>query len=243
VPLAIQVQTPTAVETHNTEEAIFEHAAEHLSLRFRLANSAPIYSSSLFEDINHLGDTQCALDILDGSYAFPPDTNKWTIKILQEAHYTYKLLNSRTIKTTVTIDDYQEYLQGSDKAISSYSKGHRRRYKAASFNRDLSALQAAKLSACARKGVPLARWGVGLTVLLEKTRGNNLINKMRAICLLEADFNWHNKLIYARRMMSSALNKDLIPLECFAKKGSNCVNAVMTKKSCTATNLGHITTR
>jgi hypothetical protein len=33
-PLAIQVQTPTAVEIHNTEEAIFEHAAEHLSLRF-----------------------------------------------------------------------------------------------------------------------------------------------------------------------------------------------------------------
>ncbi len=156
-PLAIQVQTPTAVETHNTEEAIFEHAAEHLSLRFQLANSAPIYSSSLFEDINHLCNTQCTLDILDGSYAFPPDTDKWTVEILQEAHHTYKLLNSRTIKTMVTIDDYQEYWEGSDKAISSlYSKRHRGHYKAASFNRDLSALQAAKLSECARKGVPLA---------------------------------------------------------------------------------------
>jgi hypothetical protein len=30
-------------------------------------------------------------------------------------------------------------------------------------------------------------------------------------------------------MMNSALDKNLIPLECFAKKGSNCVNAVMTK--------------
>jgi hypothetical protein len=121
----------------------------------------------LFEDIDHLDDTQCALDILDGSYTFPPDTNKWTIKILQEVHHQYKLLNSRTVKTMVTIDDYQEYWQGSDEAISSsYSKGHRGHYKAASFNRDLSALQAANLSACARKGVPLAQWGVGLTVLL-----------------------------------------------------------------------------
>ncbi len=33
-PLAIHVQTPTAVETHNTEEAIFDYAAEHLSFRF-----------------------------------------------------------------------------------------------------------------------------------------------------------------------------------------------------------------
>ena len=64
-PLAIRVETPTTVETHDTEETIFEHAAEHLSLGFRLVNSAPIYSSSLFEDIGHLGDMQCAPDILD----------------------------------------------------------------------------------------------------------------------------------------------------------------------------------
>ncbi len=30
-------------------------------------------------------------------------------------------------------------------------------------------------------------------------------------------------------MRDSALDENLIPLECFAKKGSNCVNAVMTK--------------
>ncbi len=52
---------------------------------------------------------------------------------------------------------------------------------------------------------------------------------MHAICLLKADFNWLNKIIYARRMMNSTLDKNLIPLECFAKKGSNCVNVVMTK--------------
>ncbi len=52
---------------------------------------------------------------------------------------------------------------------------------------------------------------------------------MHAICLLKADFNWLNKLIHARRMMNSALDENLIPLECFAKKGSNCVNVVMTK--------------
>jgi hypothetical protein len=184
----------------------------------------------LLDDISHLGNTQCALDILDGSYAFPPDTNKWMIKILQEVHHSYKLLNSGTIKTTVSIEDYQEYWQRSDEAMSSsYSRGHRGHYKAASYIRDLSALQAAKLSACTKKGVPLARWGVGLTVLLEKACRNNLINKMCAICLLEVDFNWLNKLIYTRRMMNSALDKNLIPLECFFKKRSNCINTVMTK--------------
>ena len=79
------------------------------------------------------------------------------------------------------------------------------------------------------KGVPLKRWGIGLTILLEKTKGNNHIHKMRAICLLEADFNFFNKTVYARRMMRSSQDKGQIPMECFARKGSNCVQAVMTK--------------
>jgi hypothetical protein len=125
--------SPSKVKTYDTEETIFEHAAEHLSLQFRLANSTLICSSTLLDNIGHLGNAQCTLNILDGSYAFPPDTNKWTIKILQEAHHTYILLNSGTIKTTVPLEDYQEYWQRSDEAISSlHSRGHRGHYKAAS---------------------------------------------------------------------------------------------------------------
>ena len=93
----------------------------------------------------------------------------------------------------------------------------------------LSAMHAAYLTACVRKGIPLKRWGVGLTVLLEKIIGNNFVHKLRAICLLEADFNWINKMIFAKRMIGMALERRLIPGECFSKRGSNCISAVMTK--------------
>jgi hypothetical protein len=52
---------------------------------------------------------------------------------------------------------------------------------------------------------------------------------MQAIVLLEGNFNYYMKLIFARRMIISAQDKGQIPMECFAKKGSNCVNAVITK--------------
>ena len=74
-------------------------------------------------------------------------------------------------------------------------------YKAASFDYALSALHAAKLSECAKRGLPLARWSYGVTVLLEKIMGNTFVHRLRAICLFEADFNWWNKLVFARRMM------------------------------------------
>ena len=50
-----------------------------------------------------------------------------------------------------------------------------------------------------------------MLVLLEKVCGYNYVHKLRAICLLEADFNWWNKLIFAKRMMTLARDSDMIP--------------------------------
>ncbi len=70
-------------------------------------------------------------------------------------------------------------------------------YKVAVYNKDLSLLPAAKITLCARMGVPLDRWGFGVTVLLEKICGNNYADRLRGVCIFEADFNWWNKLVFA----------------------------------------------
>jgi hypothetical protein len=48
--------------------------------------------------------------------------------------------------------------------------------------------------------------------------------------LLEADFNWWNKLIFAKRMMQQAGRDGAILQECFAKKHSTCNNTVLAKQ-------------
>ena len=102
-------------------------------------------------------------------------------------------------------------------------------YKAASFHKNLSVLHAAKLSECAKRGLPLARWSFGITVLLEKIMGNTYVNKLQAICLSEADFNWLNKLIFAKRMMQRADEQNAIPEEIVSRKGRHCNIAAMSK--------------
>jgi hypothetical protein len=99
--LAIQVEKPTFLTMYDTEESMFDNATEHLSLQFRLAYTTPIYSSGLLDDIGHLGNTQYALDILEGNYTFLPDTDKWTAKIVKEAHHTFVLLVNKKIDTTI----------------------------------------------------------------------------------------------------------------------------------------------
>ncbi len=107
-PLSIRVETPKGTRLYETEESVFEHATTHLSVRFRLAYSAPIYTSQLLDDIGHLGDTRCAWEIITGTYEYPADINGWTVKVLQEAHYTHKLLGETKLENKVSVQDYQQ---------------------------------------------------------------------------------------------------------------------------------------
>ena len=123
-------------------------------------------------------------------YNYPPDTDEWTKKILQEAQITFSQMSGTEVSTMITTEDFQNFWWRVDeRTSSSYSGITFSHYKAAAHHDMLAAMHAAYLTACARKGIPLKRWGVGLTVLLEKIIGNNFVHKLRAICLLEADFN------------------------------------------------------
>jgi hypothetical protein len=54
--------------------------------------------------------------------------------------------------------------------------------------------------------------------MLEKTLGVMLVNKLRVILLMEADFNASNKILYGVRMMQNACEHSLMPEEIYSKK-------------------------
>jgi hypothetical protein len=167
-PLSIRVQSGPIINTYDTEKDVVAHTADHLSDQFQLAYSAPCYRGQLFDDLGFMGDTECAQQILEGTYEYPQDTNIWTKKILQEAQYTFSRISGTKIATMTTTKDFQDYWQRVDeRTSSSFSGATFLYYKAASYHITLLAMHTAYLTACARKGVHLACWRIGLTMLLE----------------------------------------------------------------------------
>jgi hypothetical protein len=71
-----------------------------------------------------------------------------------------------------------------------------------------------------KKGIALEWWTNGLSVMLKKMFIMHLVSKMRAILLMEADFNMMNKEVYGVLMLDEARKYKLIPEEIFSKK--NC---------------------
>ena len=233
----LSVKVPTAAaeaddvnsfQEFDTAEGIFNSMSGTLSERFRLAFTAKSYSGKLFDYIGYIGDTEASRQILEGTYEFAPDEDPGTRLLLEEAAHTYSQMSKEEVASYVTVEDFQYYWQRANERISSsYSGLHFSHYKAASFDIGLSSIHCMKLTMAAKAGMPLDRWGIGVTVLLEKICGNNYAHKLRAICLLEADYNWWNKLVFARRMMKLAKEKGVIPEEVFAKKGSHVNNALV----------------
>ena len=65
--------------------------------------------------------------------------------------------------------------------------------------------------------------------MLEKTLGVMLVTKLRAILLMEGDFNAMNKIVYGSRMIQTAPGHHLIPEEIFSKKNRMADNRTLCK--------------
>ncbi len=210
---------------------MFDAVSTTLVEQFKSGLVAGCHRGTFFEDVGHLTDGPVVQQVLKGTYEYPPDLNPATRLLFEEAAAIYTTLSPTEIANHVTPEDFQQFWQHACKRTgSSYSGLHFGNYIATSFCPDLSFLHAAKLAICTRNGVSLALWGQGLTVLLEKILGNVSVHKLCAICVLEADFNWWNKLTFAKRMMQQAIQEGSIPQECYTKKHSHCDHAVLTKQ-------------
>jgi hypothetical protein len=122
-PLTVHVQVVTVVNQYDTKQEVVDHTLDHLSECFHLAYSAPCYQGQLFDGLGFMGDTECSKQILEGTYEYPPNTNVWKKKILQEAHYTFPRMSGAKIATTISTAGFQQYWLNIDKQTSSSFSG------------------------------------------------------------------------------------------------------------------------
>ena len=63
--------------------------------------------------------------------------------------------------------------------------------------------------------------------MIKKIAGVALVSKLQAILLIEADFNFHNKLIFGQIMMNLALKHDMVPEETYSEKGKSSEDEIL----------------
>jgi hypothetical protein len=87
-----------------------------------------------------------------------------------------------------------------------------------------------QLNLVAATGIPLSRWGTGLQVLLEKVPGVALVNKLRAILLMEGDFNFFNKWLFGHEAVNRLYEIGYVPEDQYSKKSSTAENSKLDNR-------------
>ncbi len=123
----------------------------------------------------------------------------------------------------------RRWLKAKEKTSSSISGMHFGHYKAGARSRAISNYHALKITLALKHGFHLTRWEKGLTVMLEKKPGCQIIEKLRAILLMEADFNSSNKEIFGCRMLDNVRLYNLMPEEIYSEKGKTADDGTLSK--------------
>ena len=200
--------------------------------RFSLAESAPAFTSSLRHSAGFSADTQFALDLISGKEEIPSDVDATTFMLLTEMR---RLWNStedfRSNVFEILPEHYDHYWRrAKERTSSSFANIHFGHWKAAVFSDTLKSFFAAKLTVIGTYGAPPSRWSSGLQVMLEKVAGVALVNKLRAILLMEGDFNFFNKWTFGHMAMNELYRLEFIPQDQYSQRGFTAEDARMDSR-------------
>jgi hypothetical protein len=108
---------------------------------------------------------------------------------------------------------------------SSIAKVHAGHYISAIYSDVITTFLSKKIALIARGGCPPDCWGHGLQVMLEKVAGVALVNKLRAIILMEGDFNYMNKWIFGHEAINKLYQLGYVPGDQYSQKESTAEDA------------------
>ena len=199
----------TITEQDEVEEAIMKNNSK----RFHLASSTPLMKQSAVQSIGYLGNTYIAEGILNGSFKSAKELEEHTSKFMR---FIGERQTLPQFKEKIEQNDFISYWsKAKERTSSSMSKRHFGHYKAASKNSTLSKIHASFCNVAATHGISIDRWECGLTVMLEKIKGVMKVDKLRAILLMEADFNFINKLMFGNRLIKQCTKFKRFPDELY----------------------------
>lgn len=126
----------------------------------------------------------------------------------------------------LTAGEYRHFWKNvKDTTSSSISGLHFGIYKAAMGSDIITNFLADKITVAATYGSPPTRWGCGLQVMLEKVAGVALVNKLRAILLMEGDYNFFNKWIFGYKALDMLYAEGYIPQDQYSQRESTAEDA------------------
>jgi hypothetical protein len=198
--------------------------------QYTLAGDAPICNGKLFQDFRYCANMPASIAVLDSTYVPPMTSDAATRDLFAEIATIHHLVPENSVTIIITPEQWKQYWKVISEETSSSKSGiHFGHYIVGSKSDIISHYHSACVLVILAHAIKLKRWSWGLSVMLEKTLGVTLVTKLRAILLMEGDFNATNKIVYGVRMLQNARNHNLMPEEIFSEKNGMADDGTLCK--------------
>jgi len=223
----VQRESPDGIINITNRADMCQEIQQVTERRFELAESASVTSSSLAISVGFLGNTDYAMDLIQGLIPTPEDVDGPTRLVIEEMQRLWSSKSQEHYQAFhITNDDYRTFWRKVNESTSSSISGlHFGVYKAAMTSEAITSFLADKLSVTGSYGCPPTRWACGLQVMLEKVAGVALVNKLRAILLMEADYNFFNKWVFGYHAINRLYEEGYIPEDQYSQRESTSEDA------------------
>ncbi len=143
--------------------------------RYTLASDTPICQVTLSQDFGLMSLSLAAEEVLTGSY-HQPDMDQATTDIFSTVTCIQAQITGPAISTTILPLDWKEYWKHTKEETSLSESGlHFGHYKASTHSHYLNYFHVAKASIALTVGALFTHWQRGVTVIVEKELGVNLV--------------------------------------------------------------------
>jgi hypothetical protein len=187
--------------------------------QYTQAGEAPICNAALFQDFGYTASTPVSKALLDSMYVAPTDLDSATKELFAEITAIRRLIPENSVPITITRAQWQQYWKMINKETTSSELGlHFGHYIGGCKSDLITHYHAAQVMVTLAHAVQLKQWSGSLSVMLEKTLRVTLVMKLRAILLMEGDYNVTNKIVYGNHMMKNVREHHLMPKEIFSEK-------------------------
>lgn len=206
-----------------TEKQEIEEACQQENIRrFTQANDTPALLSDQIEILGWTAEKDGAQSILRGieDPRLHPSINK-LVNCLQ-THESIR--NSGSIDTSISTEEFQDGWRKCKEYTTSGKSGiHFGHFKASCMDPILTKLDRCMLEILLKSGYSLKRWLQCVDVMIPKKADSNRVDKLRTIVLLEADFNYMNKLIGKRVMHNAEAHNNIAPEQYGSRKRKSSI--------------------
>ncbi len=169
------------------------------------------------DDFGYVANTPASKTVLNRMYLPQSDLDTASKELFDKIAAIRKIIPKDSVSPVITPVQWIRYWAIVNKETSSSEPGLHFGHIISSKSDIIAHNHAARVTVVLAHAIQLKCWSRGLFVMLKKSLGVTLVTKLRAMLLMEAEFNASNKIIYGVRMMGQAHDHNLMSDEIYSK--------------------------